>query len=216
LDPAIQFEKAKPRSNEQDKPERTIDKGLPLKIQKPKFSKEELEKMLSLLNEQLQRNGVTGEICIVDGAAMMLAFGSRESTRDIDALVMAPASIRTAAAQLAEAHGLPSNRLNDGAKGFASGQSTEMKEVLKFSHLRVVAPSAEYILVMKCLAARVGLDEHDKEDTKFLIKRIGLRSANAVLEIVEKYYPKERIPAKTQYFIQEVCDEIISKTGDIS
>jgi hypothetical protein len=187
-----------------------------METQTPKFSKEELEKMLFLLNEQLQINGVTGEICIVGGAAMVLAFGSRESTRDIDALVMAPASVRTAAAQLAEVHGLPQNWLNDGVKGFASGQSTEMKEVLKFSHLRVVAPSAEYILAMKCLAARVGLDENDKEDTKFLIKHIGLRSANAVLEIVEKYYPKARIPAKTPYFIQEVCDEIFPKTDDFS
>jgi len=187
-----------------------------LKVQTPRFSKKELESLLSLLNEQLQTNGVTGEVCIVGGAAMILAFGSRESTRDIDALVMAPASVRTAVAQVAETNGLSPNWLNDGAKGFASGQSTEMKEILKFSHLRVVAPPAEYILAMKCLAARVGLDEHDKEDTKFLMKHIGLRSPNTVLEIVEKYYPKERIPAKTQYFIQEVCDELFSKTKDIN
>jgi hypothetical protein len=184
----------------------------PMKIQPSSFSRAELEKMLTLLNEQLQKNGVTGEICIVDGAAMLLAFGSRESTRDIDALVMAPASVRTAVAQVAEAHGFSPNWLNDGAKRFASGQPTEMKEILKLSHLRIVAPPAAYILAMKCLAARVGLDEHDKEDTKFLIQLIGLRSPDAVLEIVEKYYPKERIPAKTQYFIQEVCDEIFPKT----
>jgi hypothetical protein len=180
--------------------------------QTARFSKQELEKLLSLLNEQLQINGVTGEVCIVGGAAMILAFGSRESTRDIDALLMTPASVRTAVQQVAEAGGLSSNWLNDGAKGFASELSTEMKEVLNFSHLRVVAPPAAYILAMKCLAARVGLDEHDKEDTKFLIMHIGLRSPNAVLENVEKYYPKERIPAKTQYFIQEVCDELFPKT----
>jgi hypothetical protein len=180
----------------------------------PSFSKRDREKMLSLLNEQLQKNGVTGEVCIVGGAAMILAFGSRESTRAIDALVMAPASVRTAAAQVADINGLSPNWLNDGAKGFASGQSTEVKEILKFSHLRIVTPPAEYILAMKCLAARVGLDEHDKEDTKFLMNHIGLRSPGAVLEIVEKYYPRERIPAKAQYFIQEVCDELFSKTKD--
>ncbi len=168
--------------------------------------------MLSLLSEQLEQNGVTGEVCIVGGAAMILAFGSRESTRDIDALVMAPASVRTAVAQVADTNGFPKDWLNDGAKGFASGRSTEMKEILKFSHLRIVIPSAEYILAMKCLAARVGLDEHDKEDTKFLIKHIELQNANSVLAVVEKYYPRERISAKTQYFIQEVCDELFSKT----
>jgi hypothetical protein len=185
---------------------------MPMQRQPPRYSKIELERMLCLLNEQLGKNGVTGEVCIVGGAAMILAFGSRESTRDIDALVMAPSSVRRAVGQVAEAAGLPANWLNDGVKGFASGEPTELKEVLKFSHLRIVAPSAEYILAMKCLAARVGLDEHDKEDTKFLIKHVGLGSAAAISEIVEKYYPRERIAAKTQYFIQEVCDELFSKT----
>ena len=186
-----------------------------MKIQSPIFSKNELARMLSLLNEQLQKNGVTGEVCIVGGAAMILAFGSRASTKDIDALVIAPASVRTAVAQVGEANGFPPNWLNDGVKGFGSGQEIEVKEILKFSHLRVVTPPAEYILAMKCLAARVGLDEHDKEDAKFLIQHIGIRNPDAVLEIVEKYYPKERIPAKTQYFIQEVCDELFSKSKDI-
>ena len=37
-----------------------------------------------------------------------------------------------------------------------------------------------------------------------------------LVEVSEgKYYPKERIPAKTQYFIQEVCDELFSKSKDI-
>ena len=187
-----------------------------MKIQTSSFSKNDLEKVLSLLNEQLLKTSVIGEVCIVDGAAMMLAFGSRASTTDIDALVMAPASVRTAVAQVAETNDLSPSWLNDGAKGFASGQSTELKEILRFSHLRIVAPPAEYILAMKCLAARVGLDEHDKEDTKFLITHMGLHSPNAVLEIVEKYYPRERIAAKTQYFIQEVCDELFPKTKDIN
>jgi hypothetical protein len=47
-----------------------------MKIQTFSFSKNDLEKVLSLLNEQLQKNGVIGEVCIVDGAAMMLAFAS--------------------------------------------------------------------------------------------------------------------------------------------
>lgn len=164
--------------------------------------------MLSLLNEELRKEGITGEICIVGGAAMVLAFGSRASTRDIDALVMAPASVRAAATRVAEAHGLPANWLNDGAKGFASGAPIEVKELLQFSNLRIVAPPPAYILAMKCIAARVGLDEHDKEDALFLIRLLELREAAAVLELVAQYYTAERIPAKTRFFVQEVCDEL--------
>jgi hypothetical protein len=69
-----------------------------MNVHRPKFTREELAGMLSLLNEQLRASDVTGEVCIVGGAAMILAFGSRESTRDIGALVMAPASVRAAVA----------------------------------------------------------------------------------------------------------------------
>jgi hypothetical protein len=170
------------------------------------YSRRELEQLLSLLNEELRRVGITGEVCIVGGAAMVLAFGSRTSTRDIDALVMEPAAVRAAAARVAEAQGLPANWLNDGAKGFASGRPIETKELLRFSHLRIVAPPPAYILAMKCIAARAGLDTHDREDALFLIRLLGLHGAADVLELVAQYYPVERIPAKTRFFVQEICD----------
>jgi antitoxin component of RelBE/YafQ-DinJ toxin-antitoxin module len=178
----------------------------------PKFSKEELVTWLAHLNEELQQMGVTGELCVVGGAAMVIGYGSRASTRDIDALLISPASVRAAIQRVAERDHLPPSWLNDGAKGFASGKAIEAKELLKMSHLRVVAPPPEYILAMKCISARVGIDEHDKEDAKYLIQHLGLRSSDAVREIVAKYYDARRIPAKTQYFIQEICDELFTKT----
>jgi len=143
---------------------------------------------------------------------MVLAFGSRKSTRDIDALMMAPAAVRNAVAKIAESNGIPANWLNDGVKGFASKAGFEAVELLKFSHLRVIAPPPKYILAMKCIAARIGLDENDKEDAKFLIKQIGLKSSEEVRQIVAAYYEAVRIPAKTQYFIEEICDELFPKS----
>jgi hypothetical protein len=69
---------------------------------------------------------------------------------------------------------------------------------------------------MKCIAARVGIEEHDKEDSKHLIQHLRLRDCKEVEAIVAKYYDERRIPAKTRYFIQEICDELFSKTGDVS
>ena len=186
-----------------------------MKIENRKFTKEELEKFLGFLNDELQVQGITGELCIVGGAAMVLAFGSRASTRDIDALVLAPSSVREAAQKVAEAHGLPQGWLNDGVKGFAADHPVETKELLKLSHLRVAAPHPEYILAMKCVSARLGVDEHDREDAKFLIRHLGLQHADGVLAIVEKFYKKSRIPAKTQYFIQDICNELYSTGNDL-
>ncbi|HOW68521.1 MAG TPA: DUF6036 family nucleotidyltransferase [Candidatus Paceibacterota bacterium] len=178
---------------------------------KPLFSKAEIEQNLRLLNDELVAKGITGEICIVGGAAMVLAFGSRRSTRDIDALVVAPSAIRLAAKTVADIHGLPAGWLNDGAKGFASTRDIEACELLRLSNLRVIAPPAEYILAMKCISARIGLDQHDKEDAVLLIQRLGLRSFEEIMDVVSQYYDATRIPAKTLYFVREVCDEIFSK-----
>ncbi len=173
------------------------------------FTADDLKRALGFLNERLMAIGITGEICLVGGAVMILAFGSRHSTRDIDALAFAPVEIRKAAEEIAQEQGYPLNWLNDGAKGFATGEPLELKPLLQYSHLRILTPPAEYILAMKCLAARVGLDEHDKEDAQFLAKHLGVRDADSIFKIVEKYYPKARIPAKTEYFIQEVLNESV-------
>lgn len=139
---------------------------------------------------------------------MILGFGSRHSTRDIDALLIEPANIRQAIQRVAEHAHVPSSWLNDGAKGFASSQSFESKELLAMSHLRVVSPPPDYILAMKCISARVGADEHDKADAKFLIQHLHLSQPAAVLKAIGKYFEEKRIPAKTQYFVQEIFDEL--------
>ena len=167
-----------------------------------KFTREELDQNLGFLNDQLKTQGITGEMCIVGGAAMLLAFGSRHSTRDIDALVFLPGSIRAAALKVALAHNLPPDWLNDGAKEFASNEPIQSQTICSFSHLRVMTPPAEYILAMKCISARLGADEHDREDAKFLINHLGIPDEVGVLTIVEKYYPPVTYPGQNAVFYQ--------------
>jgi len=66
-------------------------------------------------------------------------------------------------------------------------------------------PTAEYLLAMKCMAARiaVGPDQpSDVADIGDLIRRLGLRTAAEVLDLVASYYPAGRIPARTQYLVE--------------
>ena len=51
-----------------------------------KLSKANILAALDRLNELLHEKGVMGELCIFGGAAMVLAFDARESTRDVDAV----------------------------------------------------------------------------------------------------------------------------------
>ena len=45
---------------------------------------------------------------------------------------------------------------------------------------------------------------------------MGHRNNETALEIVAKYYHAKRIPAKTRYFVHEVCDELFSKTQSLA
>lgn len=142
---------------------------------------------------------------------MVLGFRSRKSTRDIDALVIAPSEVRRAIEAVARKHGYPAVWLNDGAKGFGAPGAVETQELVQ-SHLRVVTPPPEYILAMKCISAQTGLDEHDKEDAKFLVSKLGIREEADLVPRVEKYYPAPQIPAKAVYFMGEVINEVVPKS----
>lgn len=74
------------------------------------------------------------------------------------------------------------------------------------SHLNVWAPEPTYMFAMKCLSSR--LDSSDGDDIKFLAKHLRLTEIKQAFEIIEKYYPKNQIGAKTQFFLEEIFENI--------
>jgi len=179
------------------------------------ISRQTILDALSVLNDKLAQEGVVGEICVFGGTAMVLAFNARLSTKDVDAVFKPPEIFRRLAAELAESMGLPATWLNDGVKGFLSASPEYTSEGLpQMSHLRVIRPSAEYLLAMKCMASRApGYDtQGDREDIAFLIDHAGLKSAEAVLGIVERFYPPERILPKTHFMLLEIFENISKRS----
>jgi len=45
------------------------------------------------------------------------------------------------------------------------------------------------------------------DDTEFLVEYLGLKTPEEVFTIIRDYYPKELIPAKTQFLIEEILDQ---------
>ena len=71
-------------------------------------------------------------------------------------------------------------------------------------------PTPEYLLAMKCMAARIGSTGDDADDTGdvvFLARHLRLTSPDAVMAIVSAYYPAERIPVKTQFLVESLFEE---------
>ena len=175
------------------------------------LTREKILAALRALSDELAKQNVTGEICLFGGTVMVLAFSARLATKDVDALFQPTQTIREIVRQVAAELNLPADWLNDGVKGFISARhETTAGNLPQFPHLRLTMPVPEYLLAMKCMAARIGgtTDEpSDVTDIIFLIRHLKLKSAPEVLDLVGQYYPANRIPVKTQYLVEGLFEE---------
>ncbi len=168
------------------------------------MEKEEILKYLHIVNDKLHIRNVKGEICLYGGAVMCLVYDARPSTKDVDAIFHPANVIREIAKEIRIEYNLDKNWLNDGVKGFLVEHPRKVFQNL--SNLTIMVADAEYILSMKALASR--FDTMDKQDLMFFIKELNLACAEDVFQIVEKYYPKRQIKPATQFFLEELFDEM--------
>ena len=162
---------------------------------------EKIVELFQALNAELSARGVKGEVGICGGAVMCLVFRAREATKDVDAIFRPTREIREASQAVAARMGLAEDWLNDAAKAYFL-TAPPVHEVLELSHLRVWAPRAEYMLAMKCVSAR--FDSRDLDDTRFLLKHLGIKTPDEAFRLVEEYYPRKVIPPKTQFLLEEL------------
>jgi hypothetical protein len=166
------------------------------------MDKDQIIGYLKRLNDELRTLQIKGEICLYGGAVMCLVYDARPSTKDVDAIFRPTQELREAIKRVAIAENLREDWLNDAVKGFVTPHSQRV--LFDLSHLTIYVPEADYLLAMKTLAARV--EGTDKDDVQFLIKLLNLKTPVEVFNIVEKYYPRQRIKPATQFFIEELFD----------
>lgn len=161
--------------------------------------RDEILGLLTELGRRLAARDVQGEMYVVGGAAIALAFDERRSTRDIDAVFEPKRLIYDIAAEIAEERGLPSGWLNDAVKGFLAGPDDEAATVLEVAGLRVATASPRLLLAMKVLSHRVGEDE---DDIRLLAAELGALGAEDVLAIAADVYG-DRLDAAARFFVEE-------------
>lgn len=166
------------------------------------MDKNQIQMCLEKLNDELRLMDVKGEVCLYGGAVMCLVYDARPNTKDIDAVFKPTQQIREAIKRIAEDYNLKEDWLNDVVKGYVVVHP--QKILLNLSYLKVFVPEPDYLLAMKILASRV--EATDKQDVQFLINLLGLKSAQEVFSILEKYYPRQRIKPATQFFIEELFE----------
>ena len=163
----------------------------------------DIRRLFGLLNEELRRGGTEGELFLVGGAVMCLAYAARPSTQDVDALFRPAREIREAAARVAVQTGIQPDWLNDGVKGFLSERG-QFSPFLELDHLRVMVAQPEYLLAMKCLSLRIGAEFHDEDDVRYLLRHLGIDSHEQAVAVITRFYPLERFPQKTLYALGEL------------
>ncbi|MGH6610510.1 MAG: hypothetical protein ACRECQ_09645, partial [Burkholderiaceae bacterium] len=162
----------------------------------------DIRRLFELLNIELGKSGVHGELFVVGGAVMCLAYAARPATRDIDAFFRPAQQVREAAARVAAQENVEPDWLNDAVKGFLSERG-QFERFVELDHLSVMLAQPQYLLATKCLAMRIGAEFHDEDDIRFLLRHQNIDTYEAALAVITRFYPLERFPQKTLYALQE-------------
>jgi hypothetical protein len=140
--------------------------------------------LLRELGERLAARGVEGEIYVVGGAAMMLAYDRDRITRDIDAVGVPQNEIDLEVRAMAADHReLGADWLNARVLPMLPrGVDADRLQVLGGPGLTVNVASPKWLLAMKARAAR---DDRDLDDLWVLCQVLGLRSVDQVWQICD-------------------------------
>ena len=134
------------------------------------LSAADIVRAFDALDKELARREQHGRIAVAGGAALVLLFEARETTKDVDAYFFRPepSILRDAAAHVAAELGLPDDWLNDAAKGYFVGVTLGAL-LYESPNLEVRAVTLVQLLAMKLAAWR---DAIDRTDARLLLKEI--------------------------------------------
>lgn len=183
------------------------------------FTKEKLDTYFKELAKEFRRlNGksMPAEIVLVGGAAILINYGFRDMTADIDAVIHAASVMKDAINAVGDKFGLPNGWLNADFvhTGSYSPKLDEFSVYYKsfYGVLTVRAIAAEYLIAMKLRSGRkykndlsdvIGiLAEHEKKGTSITFEKIDSAVRNL-------YGGWDSFPEDSKRFIKDAL-----KSGD--
>ena len=150
------------------------------------LDRDALVDLLADLAGRLDARGVTLEIYVVGGTAMVLAYDRDRLTRDIDATWDTSVDVSGEVHTIARERGLPRDWLNDRVRPMLPLVVDEDRlEALNMPGLRVSVASPRHMLAMKARAAR---DARDLDDIVLLCGHLGISSVSHVIALAEEVW----------------------------
>lgn len=181
------------------------------------FTKENLDNSLrELAKEYRKRNkkGIPAEIILIGGASILLNYGFREMTYDMDAVIRSSDAMKESINTVGDKLGLPNGWLNTDFKktrSYTPKIETYSKYYKTFSNiLQVRTVTAEYLVAMKLMAGRQY--KNDLSDVVGIMieqeKRGDVLTPERIRHAIEDLYDEyERIPQNSRSFLEAMDKE---------
>ena len=178
------------------------------------FTKENLDNCLKELAKEFRKKNGTrmpAEIILIGGASILINYGFREMTYDMDAIIKSSGAMEEAINTVGDRLGLPVGWLNTdlvNTNSYTTRLAEHSKYYKTFSNiLQIRTVSAEYLVAMKLMAGRqykndlsdiVGvLIEQEERDEPLNFGKI----QQAVVDLYDSY---DKIPEASRTFIEAV------------
>jgi len=175
------------------------------------YSPTRLRAALRRLSELATDEGVTLELALYGGAVFTLVYGSRDATRDVDAIIK-PADIGERLVKVvAQEQGLPDDWLNGSVQQFLSpfDQRRPFPSKEFEPGLNISIPTANYLLALKLNACRQPLPGYsgDEADIRFLLRKIKPKSVEEIEAIHNRFFLGEGLQIRAIELINEYLEE---------
>ena len=166
------------------------------------FGREEILDALEELSKLLARDRLRAQIHMVGGSAMIMLYGRRSLTGDIDVTVAeGHGPLLDAVRRIARRRGWPSTWLNEQATPYQPRDPDPApRSIFSSPSLVVMGASPEYMLAMKLQAARGA----DAEDLRRLLELCGISEEEEAVAIHDRLFPDRPAGERQRQFLTAV------------
>lgn len=180
------------------------------------FTKENIDTILSAVAKEYRKLGgklLPAEFVLIGGASVLINYGFRNSTTDLDAVIQSSSAMKDAIIRVGDKYGLPYEWLNDDFRK-TSSYSPKLIEHSEYyrtfsSVLTVRTVKGVYLIAMKLRSGRQY--KKDQSDVIGIINEMNSKgtpiSLNQIIAAAEELYGSwEAIPAGSREFIKSVFE----------
>ena len=181
------------------------------------FTKENLDNYLKEVAKRFRKlngKGMPAEITLIGGASILINYGFRDSTYDVDALIQASSSMKDAINYVTDTMGLPNGWLNEDFKNTPSYTPRLVnysRYYRTFSNVLTVRTiTGEYLVAMKLMAYRQY--KHDISDVVGILRDQAREGKPLCFAEIDKavhdlYDGWETLPKGALGMIQSILEE---------